>query len=392
MSVAGARDALRVTLAMSAEQAAQLNLARLSIPDTVVSVHTGDLMSFVSDEVAVSGTDVLVVEIDPSDAGVLSALEKFTLVYADRLPVVAAVRELSIQITRRLLRASIVDVVPLPFTEDELAQAIHGARDAWSRARPPVPKSGPAPRQGKVISFLGALGGVGATSISTQLGVLWSGDRKVCLIDLDLQFGNAALYLNLRPRLTVIDLIEAGDRMDADYLASVAEVHTSGMAVVGAPLEIVPLDVVTPESVRRMLALAAERYDVVLVDLPREWINWTAAAMASSTLVVLVSEMSVAGVHQARRQLDMFDANGLSGRVRLLLNRVATSMFRKADLSQAEQTLKRRVDHILTNDYAAMSAAIDEGRPLSKIKIKSRLEKDLRQLLAELDQAQETVS
>jgi pilus assembly protein CpaE len=180
--------------------------------------------------------------------------------------------------------------------------------------------------------------------------------------------------------------------MDADYLASVAEVHTSGMAVVGAPLEIVPLDVVTPESVRRMLALAAERYDVVLVDLPREWINWTAAAMASSTLVVLVSEMSVAGVHQARRQLDMFDANGLSGRVRLLLNRVATSMFRKADLSQAEQTLKRRVDHILTNDYAAMSAAIDEGRPLSKIKIKSRLEKDLRQLLAELDQAQETVS
>jgi len=212
------------------------------------------------------------------------------------------VRDLTVPLTRRLLRTDIADVVPLPFTPDELFQAIDTARHHHDRPVALAAPAAPAPRRrGRIFSFLGALGGVGTTSLVTQLGVLWSASRRVCLIDLDVQFGNSALYLNLRPRLTIADLVDAGDRMDSEYLASVAERHESGLDVIAAPSDIIPLDMLTPAHVERLFRLAAETWDIVLVDLPDAWINWSATALARSDVILLVSEMSVAGVHQAKR-------------------------------------------------------------------------------------------
>jgi pilus assembly protein CpaE len=173
--------------------------------------------------------------------------------------------------------------------------------------------------------------------------------------------------------------------MDAEYIDSVAEKHVSGLSVIGAPIDIVPFDIITPEMVQRLIALAADNFDVVIIDLANAWTNWSAAALSVSDVIALVSELSVAGVHQAKRQLDVLEANGLTDRVQLVLNRMATSLFRKADLSQTEQALKRKVDFIVCNDYPTMSAAIDEGRTVGAIKVKSRLEKDMRALQAGLE-------
>ncbi|GGI88450.1 pilus assembly protein CpaE [Polymorphobacter multimanifer] len=378
---------LRVSIVLHPDLAARLDVTQLTMPDIALQLQAGTLASIAHAVDLLAGTDVMIVEIDPADPAETEAFERFCARHAGQMAVVAAVRALSVQTTRQILRSDAVDVLPLPFTPDELVQAVDSGRQALARvpATPAIPAFQPPRRRGKVISLLGALGGVGATSLATQLGVIWAATARVCLIDLDVQFGNAALYLNLRPRLTVADLVDAGERMDAEFLASVAETHNSGMAVVGAPIDIVPLDMVTPDAVQRMLALAADTYDVVLVDLPDAWINWSAAALTRSDVVLLVSELSVAGVHQAKRQLEMIDANGLSDRVLLVFNRVATSLFRKVDLTQTEQALKRKVDVVVSNDYAAMSAAIDEGRPVSTIKIKSRIEKDLRMLVATLD-------
>jgi pilus assembly protein CpaE len=388
VSVSDASSVLRVTIVLREDLASRLDVTQLTMPHFAVQLRPGTLASITLAVDVLGGTDVMIVEIDPADPAEMEAFERFSARHAGAMPVVAAVRELSVPITRLILRSDAVDVLPLPFTPEELSQAIETGRQARLRvpaAPVAVPVYQPPRKRGKVISLLGALGGVGTTSLATQLGVIWAANKRVCLIDLDVQFGNAALYLNLRPRLTVADLVDAGDRMDAEFLSTVAEQHNSGMAVIGAPIDIVPLDMVTPEAVQRMLTLAAETYDVVLVDLPDAWINWSAAALMRSDVVLLISELSVAGVHQAKRQLEMIEANGLSERVQLLFNRMATSLFRKADLTQTEQALKRKVDFVVSNDYAAMSAAIDEGRPVSSIKIKSRIEKDLRALMAALD-------
>ncbi|WP_416907600.1 MAG: AAA family ATPase [Polymorphobacter sp.] len=385
MSGISGGSASRVSIVLSPPLASSLNVDRLMLPDVSVQLHSGTLDSFAGDPARVDSTDVLVVELDPADVRGMEAFERFASQHLGRVAVVAAVQELSVSVTRRILRSDAVDVLPLPFSADELHQAVETARQVRQTPLPPPVFANAAPRRrGRVISFLGALGGVGTTSLVSQLGALWAQDKRVCLVDLDVQFGNAALYLNLRPRMTVAELVDAGDRMDGEYLASVAEKHVSGLDVVAAPTDIVPFDIITPQMVEKLIALAAENYDVVLIDLANAWTNWSAAALGVSDSIILVSELSVAGVHQAKRQLDVLEANNLTDRVRLVLNRMAVSLFRKADLSQTEQALKRKVDFVVSNDYPTMSAAIDEGRTVGAIKVKSRLEKDLRALMAGL--------
>lgn len=370
---------LRVTIVLDEGTAGLLDASRLGLPDVDVQVHAGTLASLTANGPLLRATDVLIAQIDPGNPRDFEEFERFVRDHKDRLPVVAAVRDLSVAVTRRVLRSDAVDVLPIPFTPDELHQAIETGRHRLAVARPQG-----TPRAGRIVTLLGALGGMGTTTIATQAAMIWSEKQKVCLIDLDLQFGNAALYLNLKPQLSLADLMDAGERLDSEFLRSVGERHTSGVTVIASPPDVMPLDAVTPEFVDRLLDLAAEAFDVVLVDMPGAWVSWSLTALRKSDAICLITGLSVPGVHQARRQLEMLDANALGERVRIVLNRVVNPMFGKADLTETEKVLRHKVDFPISNDYPTVSSAIDEGRLISSIKMKSRVEKDLRAMITEL--------
>ncbi len=365
--------ALRVCIVLDPATASLLDAARLSMPDTEIRVHGGTLASFASDPALLQWTDVLISQVDPDNARGLEEFERFVQDNRSRMPVVAAVRNLTVAMTRRVLRSDAVDVLPIPFTPDELHQAIETGRERRTIVRPAA-----RPRGGRIVTMIGALGGMGTTALTVQSGMVWAEKKKVCLIDLDVQFGNVALYLNLRPQLTLADVIEAADRLDADFLTSVADKHASGMSVIACPPDIMPLDALTPEFIDHLLDVATQAFDIVLLDLPTAWISWSLGALQRSDAICLVTTVSVAGVHQARRQLEMLDANGLADRVQVVVNRVTHSLFGKLDLSETEGVLRRKINHSIVNDFPTVSGAIDEGKTFAAIKMKSRVEKDLR--------------
>lgn len=370
---------LRVTLVLEPATAGLLNVARLAMPDTDVRVHAGTLASFVANAAMLRQTDVLIAQLDPENPREFEEFERLARDNGSRMPVIAAVRDLTVAITRRVLRSDAVDVLSIPFTPDELHQAVETGRHRRSVAA----AEGPV-RAGRIVTFLGALGGMGTTAIATQAGIIWAESKNVCLIDLDVQFGNAALYLDLKPQLNVSDLIEAGDRLDAELLRSVAEVHASGLNVIACPADMVPLDALTPDLVNKLLDVATETFDIVMVDLPGAWLGWSLSALERSDAICLITGLSVPGMHQARRQLEVIDANGLGDRVRVILNRVIYTLFGKIDLAEPEAVLGRKIDYAVANDYATVSAAIDQGRLLSAVKVKSRVERDLRNMVTEL--------
>lgn len=372
---------LRVTMALSAQTAARFDTAHLADLGAVVRMHDGTLEKLSVNGPLLRRTDLLVLEIDPDNAAELAALEHFATTVGGRIPVVAAARDLTIAATRRLMRLSIADVLPIPFTNEELSQALDSGREKLSRLRT---GGGPA-RSGNVIAVQGALGGVGTSMIVTQLAQIWANNNKrVLLIDLDVQRGTAALYMNLKPRLTMSDLIEADDRLDVEFLNMVTERHTSGVSVLASPADMTPMDAITPEFVERLLDLATQNYDLVLLDLPGIWIDWTALSIQKADLLLLVTQMTVPGIQQARRQLDVAEANGLGDRVRVVMNRMVTGLFGKYDVAEAEAALRGRVHFALANDYPTVSAALDEGRSLGQIKMKAKVEKDLRQIATQL--------
>ena len=347
-----------------------------------VRQEVADIAAIAGDSPLVASVDGLVVEVAPGHAAEMEAFDRLVRLVADRLPVVAVVQGLTVADTRMLLKAGAADVLPLPFTADELRQAMEPVRRA---ARPVTQKGGTVVRQGRVVSVLGALGGVGATALATQMAALWAPDARVCLLDMDVQFGNAALYLDARPTMTLGNLIEDEARLDAELLQSVAIRHPSGLDIIASPTDMMPLDIITTGFAERLLRMATHAYDVVIVDLPRAWTEWSVRVLDRSDVVCLVTNMSVPGVHQARRQLEILEANQLMDKLRIVANRVQYRMFGRIDLKETEAVLGRRIDHTVANDYSTVSAALDQGRTILDIRGKSgRVVKDVGSLVETL--------
>lgn len=358
--------------APAADQLAQAGIA--------LHEQVAEIGSIAENSPLLGEADALVVEVEPSDAAQMEAFDRLVHLAGDTVGVIAAVDGLTVGATRTLLRAGALDVLPIPFTADELKQAVEPARRA---ARPAAPARGAAPqrKQGRLVAFLGAIGGVGTTSIATQLGVLWSQTSQVGIVDLDVQFGSTALFLDLKPSLTVANLLEDSERMDSELLKSVAVRHKSGLEVVAAPTDMFPIDAITTDFTDHLLRTATQTYDVVLVDLPTVWTEWTVSVLQRADAIVMVTNLSVPGIYQARRQLEVLDANGLMGKLHVVANRVQYGLFtKKVDLAETESVLGRRIDHTIANDYPAISAANDEGRPVKEVRGTSRIVKDLQQL------------
>jgi pilus assembly protein CpaE len=368
---------MRVTMILGPQTAAATDVAKIALPECEIRTFDGNLAAFAANAPLMRRTDMLVLELDPEDGAALEALEAFAAGPGSRMAVVAAARDLTIATTRRLLRSSIADVLPLPFSHEELGQAVESARERMSRL---VAAQGGV-RTASIVAFHGALGGIGTSMLVTQAAQMWAETKQVLVIDLDLQRGNTALYLNLKPRLTIGDLIEADERLDTEFLKMVAERHQSGLSVIAAPGDMTGLDAITPEFIDRLLDLAAQNFDLVILDMPGVWMDWTALAMQKADIIALVTQLTVSGVQQARRQLDVMEANGLGERVRVVMNRMVPGLFGKFDTEEAASVLRFPVHFPISNDFPTVSAALDEGSALRKVKLKARIDKDLRTMV-----------
>jgi pilus assembly protein CpaE len=248
------------------------------------------------------------------------------------------------------------------------------------------PAAATARPRGKAIAVLKAGGGAGATTIAVQTACVLSARRKarrseVCLFDLDVQFGSAALYLDLDDRVGLADLLDAGERIDVELVRSVMGHHGTGLNVLAAPRDLLPLDAVPSDLIVESLNLARAAYDTIVIDLPGAWTPWSRATLGATDLILLVVQLTVPGIRRAKRQLDVLTAAGLTEvPVRLVLNRYRPGWGVAAQRREAERALGRPFDYEIPNDFASVSAAINRGAPLAAVARWSRVARAMRRL------------
>jgi pilus assembly protein CpaE len=150
------------------------------------------------------------------------------------------------------------------------------------------------------------------------------------------------------------------------------------LKVITAPADMMPLEGISSEHVLRIVELATREFGTVFVDVPTNWTNWSLSLVARSDLVVLVTELTVAGLNRARRQLTLFESQDLGGLdVRVVVNRYDKSLARTVSLADARKALGRDIGYTIANDFGLMRSAIDRGIPIDEIKRKTALAKDL---------------
>jgi pilus assembly protein CpaE len=139
-----------------------------------------------------------------------------------------------------------------------------------------------------------------------------------------------------------------------------------------------PLESIPSEQLLKIVDLATHEYKTVFVDLPTNWTNWSLSLVARSDLILLVTEMTVAGLNRARRQLNLLQSQDLGVLdIRIVMNRVDKATSRSIRPTDVREALGRDVAYNISNDGPLMRAAIDRGVPIDEIKRKSGLAKDL---------------
>jgi pilus assembly protein CpaE len=322
-----------------------------------------------------------VIEVDPGSPASLRRFEK--LAAATKKPLIAAAYDPPLALVRTLVRAGAHDVVPLPLDVADLETSLLPVADEIRRHEAVASSA-----NGKLVAVIKSVGGVGATAMLTQLALRAAENeakygREVCLIDFDLQFGNAAFQLGLRPTLTIFDLIDAGDRLDSELLRATTTDHPSGLKIVAAPNSMMPLDALTSEQLIAILDIAKHEFGTVFVDLPANWTNWSLSLIAQADLVLMVTELSVTGLHRARRQLDLMREQDLTSvDLRLVVNRFEKGLLRTVRYSDVQKALGREVAYTIANEPGVMHPAIEQGVPIAEIRRKSAVGKDIDMLEA----------
>jgi pilus assembly protein CpaE len=278
------------------------------------------------------------------------------------------------------MRAGVVEYVPDPLDPPNVSDALERVmrKRGWGgylQGR----------RNGKVLAFFSPKGGSGSTTVVTNVGIELHRltGKKTLLVDLDLELGEIASLLGVRPRFNFVDLVRNIHRMDADLLSSYIEGHKSGVQVLSAPFEPQFGEQVSGEDIARALELLQSHYDYVLVDTSKSLGAPARAALQAADRIFMVTNMDVPSLRNLKRCLPMLDAvtAGDETRLRLVVNRFSSKGL--IDLKDLEETLGLEVYWTLTNDFETVITSISAGEPLV-LQGNSRYAKELKALARDI--------
>lgn len=215
-----------------------------------------------------------------------------------------------------------------------------------------------------VITVFSAKGGCGKTTMSTNLGAALAanGRHEVCIIDLDLAFGDVSIALQLFPTRTISDAVALESTLDAAGVSSLLTEHSPGLKVLSAPFEPGLAEVIPVSLVTRLLSITREMFDYVIIDTPPAFTDQVLAAFDGSDLVVLLATLDIPALKNLKLSIETLELlNYPKEKLRLVLNRADSKVG--LDPDEVEKTLRNPIAGTVPSSRA-VPAATNRGVPI----------------------------
>lgn len=254
------------------------------------------------------------------------------------------------------MRAGCSQFVPWPIDTADLGNAIERIRASKKTTI----------HTSKRICVIGSSGGVGATAIACNLAIEFGGmtGRPTALVDLNLEFGDVGCAFDCAPKYTLSDVCRDDVEIDPHMLEAAIHELPCHVALMVRPEDIEQARDISPEGVQRMLRVMADLYPFVVVDLPRAFSFFSAAAVADADKVLVVTQLSVASIRNATRILKLLRQMGAADEnVALVVNRYKAS-YERISQEEVEAHFNRPVFALVPNDYRRMQSSMDLGQPM----------------------------
>ncbi len=330
--------------------------------------------------------------VDVSDAAKpLTAILPILAALEDRTSVIAIGTVNDIGLYHELVQSGVQDYLVKPVSEKLLSASLAAAeaKKQAAAATTATEAAGEAKRK-RLIAVLGTRGGVGASTVAANCAWLMAEEQKVptTLIDLDLQYGTIALLLDIEPTRGLREMLENPGRIDSLFIRSTAAKLTERLSVMAAE-ETVDDEVRYDDAAVALLFDELHRQsDCVVVDVPRTAGRVRTKVLGLATHVLLVTDMTLAGLRDAIRQLGLAQQAAPQAKIIVVADRV---VGKQGSLSRAEfeKALGHAIDFVLPEEPKAVHSATTTGKPLAVTAKGSKLIGQLRLLVKELGSGEE---
>lgn len=325
----------------------------------------------------------------------------------------------------QLLRLGADDFVPYPLPEGALHDAIERIRKpapvpvlpvaaptaTVTQLHPATPAEPAAPhaptfkakgdRNGVVLPVHGLAGGSGASTFAVNLAwelatVEKTNAPRVCLLDFDFQYGSVATFLDLPRKEAVFELLSDTGAADSDAYLAAMLTYSDKLHVLTAPADMLPLDIVAPEDIGRLIDMAQTNFDFVVIDMPKTIVAWTETVLSRAHVYFATLDLDLRSAQNVLRLVRALKAETLPHeKLRYILNRAPkfTDLSGKSRVKRMAESLDIKLEVQIPDGGAQVTQANDHGQPLGEIAPKSPVRKEIQKLaksLYDLNKAVET--
>jgi pilus assembly protein CpaE len=300
--------------------------------------------------------DIIIVDLDPNPEYALDLVE--TICSSSSTTVMVFSARSDSEMLVRCMRAGAREFLTQPIASSTMAEALVRASVRRPQTRT-AKKTG-----GKLLVFLGAKGGVGATTVACNFAVSVAKEsgQSTLLIDLDLPLGDAALGLGTDSEYSTINALENSSRLDSNFLSKLLVKHSSGLHVLGAPGKFTPFHA-TNDAIDKLISVARQDFDYVVVDAGTKLDLTDSVLIEKATTIYLVSQVSIPALRNANRLITQL-IKADNPKLEVVINR-ATGRYLDIDEEHVTKALTKAPSWKVPNDYATARKNQNTATPLS---------------------------
>ena len=280
------------------------------------------------------------------------------------------------QLILESMRAGAKEFLTQPLNEEDLTAALQRVNRSQGG------ESGPSTQGCKVIAVGGATGGVGSSSIAVNLACSLSAEEghSVVLIDLDVALGDADVFLDTIPEYTLADVAQNISRLDLTLLKKSLTKHSSGLHLLPRPVQLEDAQLITPDSVQRVIGLLKTSFTHLVIDLSKCYTALDMQAIHLADDILMVTQLDLPCLRNVVRLMMTFDDDSsLRDKVKIIVNRVGQDNG-QISLKKAQETIGRDIYWQVPNDYRVMVEVRNNGVPLLEYAPKAGITNSIRQL------------
>ncbi len=317
--------------------------------------------------------DLLIADLDPNPGIVLECLRQLRE-SGSTLPIFSLSRQTEGDVVLRAMKAGVKEYLVKPLNLEELENAI--ARNIATQTRTKEP--------GKLISVMGSAGGVGCTTLATNLGVelaeLVGPDQKVVVVDLDFRFGHVATLLDVHGQYTVADLCSTPEELDPEMVRKALIKHESGVHVLRRPHSFAQAEMITAAHCANVFTSLQSMCAYVVVDGPTRHDPGGRSVLDAADFNFMVLQLLVTSVRNTDRMVQELSAQGFNPeRLAFLVNRLGRESAH-LDVEQVESILGRSMFAAISDDWKTVSSSINIGQPLRTYAERSKIRMEYHEL------------